>query len=316
LSGRTLALRADITPQVARIDAHLLNRQGVTRLCYAGSVLHTQPVGLTRTRELLQIGAEIYGHGGLESDLEIQQLMLQSLVLLGIQDVHLDLGHVGVFRALVNHAKLDKELESELFLALQGKDSAALQTLVQPLDTTLRNALLALPTLYGNCADVLERARGLLPEFAEIRAALDDLQNISNQLQPLVSNIGIDLADLRGYHYHSGMVFAAYHAGSHDAIALGGRYDDLGKSFGRARAATGFSMDLRQLYRLLPSQAVRLGVCAPRSDDAGLRNKIAQLRAAGEIVVVDLLGDATLRRELQCDRELVLRNGDWQIAAL
>ncbi len=316
LSGRTLALRADITPQVARIDAHLLNRKGVTRLCYAGSVLHTQPVGLTRTRELLQIGAELYGHGGLESDLEIQQLMLQSLALQGVNDVHLDLGHVGVFRALVSHAKIGKDLESELFTALQSKDSAALQTLAQPLETKIRNALLALPTLYGHCADVLAKARKLLPDHAEIRAALDDLQSISTKLQPQVSSVGIDLADLRGYHYHSGMVFAAYHAGSHDAIALGGRYDDLGKSFGRARAATGFSMDLRQLYRLLPPQTSKLGVCAPYLDDAALRDKIAQLRAAGEAVVVDLLGDPKLRKELQCDRELVLRNGAWQVVAL
>jgi len=288
----------------------------VARLCYAGSVLHTQPVGLTRTRELLQIGAELYGHGGLESDLEIQQLMLQSLALLGIENVHLDLGHVGVFRALMNHAELDKELEGELFAALQSKDGAILQSLTHALDAALRNALLALPELYGNCKEVLARARKRLPKYAEIGAALDDLQSISGKLQPLVSNVGIDLADLRGYHYHSGMVFAAYHADSHDAIALGGRYDNLGRSFGRARAATGFSMDLRQLYRLLPPLAARLGICAPYLDDTALRDKITQLRAAGETVVVDLLGDAALRRELQCDRELVLRDGKWQVAAL
>jgi len=316
LSGRTLAVRSDITPQAARIDAHLLNRRGVTRLCYAGSVLHTQPIGLTRTRELLQIGAELYGHAGLESDLEIQQLMLQSLALLGIRDVLLDLGHVGVFRSLVSHAALDNKLESELFAALQNKDSAALQSLVQPLDADLRKALLALPTLYGHCADVLAKARKQLPDYPGITLALDELQSISGKLQPLVSRIGIDLADLRGYHYHSGMVFAAYHAGSHDAIALGGRYDDLGKSFGRARPATGFSMDLRQLYRLLPKQTATPGICAPHGDDAGLRDKISQLRASGEAVVVDLLGDASLRRELQCDRELVLRDGVWQVVAL
>ncbi|MEO6976247.1 MAG: ATP phosphoribosyltransferase regulatory subunit [Gallionella sp.] len=316
LSGRTLALRADITPQVARIDAHLLNRQGVVRLCYAGSVLHTQPRGLTRTRELLQIGAELYGHGGLESDLEIQQLMLQSLALLGIKDAHLDLGHVGVFRALVRHARLDKKLERELFSSMQTKDSAALQILTQPLDTVLRNALLAMPTLYGDCTNVLDKARRLLPHYPGVVAALDDLQNISGKLQALVSSVGIDLADLRGYHYHSGMVFAVYHAGSHDAIALGGRYDDLGKSFGRARAATGFSMDLRLLYRLLPPQVTKPGICAPHSDNAALLDKIAQLRATGEIVVVDLPGDAALRGELQCDRELVLRNGMWQVTAL
>jgi ATP phosphoribosyltransferase regulatory subunit len=316
LSGRTLALRADITPQVARIDAHLLNRQGVARLCYAGSVLHTQPIGLTRTRELLQIGAELFGHGGLESDLEIQKLMLQSLALLGIKDVHLDLGHVGVFRSLVNHAKIDRGLEGELFAALQSKDSASLQTLTQPLEMTARNALLTLPTLYGDCADVLVKARKQLPKLPEIIKALDALQNISMKLQPMVGRIGIDLADLRGYHYHSGMVFAAYHAGSHDAIALGGRYDDLGKSFGRARAATGFSMDLRQLYRLLPPEPSKLGICAPQIDDDALRDKIAQLRAAGEAVVEDLIGDAKLRKELQCDRELVVRNGVWQVVAL
>ena len=316
LSGRTLALRADITPQVVRIDAHLLNRQGVARLCYAGSVLHTQPAGLTSTRELLQIGAELYGHGGLESDLEIQRLMLQSLALLGIGEVHLDLGHVGVFRALARHAGLDRELENELFAALQGKDSAALQSLTRPLEVTSRNALLALPSLYGDCAEVLARARRELPTYPGIHAALDELETVSQKLHPLASGIGIDLADLRGYHYHTGMVFAAYHAGSHDAIALGGRYDDLGRSFGRGRAATGFSMDLRQLYRLLPPQPAQLGICAPHRDDAALQDKIAQLRAAGEIVVVDLLGDAALREELQCDLQLVLRDGSWRVAPL
>jgi len=316
LSGRTLALRADITPQVARIDAHLLNRQGVTRLCYAGSVLHTQPVGLTRTRELMQIGAELYGHNGLESDLEIQQLMLQVLSLLGIKGVHLDLGHVGVFRALIKHFKLDKGLEVKLSIALQTKDSAALEALVQSLDENSRNALLALPNLYGNCLEVLTRARQILPELPEIVAALDKLQTVSSKLQSLVFCVGIDLADLRGYHYHSGMVFAAYHAGSHDAIALGGRYDELGKCFGRARAATGFSMDLRQLYRLLPSRPAKQGVRAPYLDDAALSDKIAKLRAAGETVVVDLLDDVTLRSELQCDHELVLRDGIWQVISL
>lgn len=316
LSGRTLALRADITPQVARMDAHLLNRQGVARLCYAGSVLHTQPVGLTRTRELLQIGAELYGHSGPESDLEIQQLMLQTLSVLGVENVHLDLGHVGVFRALVRHAGIDKQLENQLFSVLQSKDSATLQELVQPLDAKVRESLLALPVLYGDCADVLARARQSLPALPDIVAALDALQVACAKLQPLVARVGIDLADLRGYHYHSGMVFAAYREGSHDAIALGGRYDDLGKSFGRARAATGFSMDLRQLFGLLVPQALSLGICAPYLDDAALRDKVAQLRAAGEAVVVDLLGDAALRKELQCDRELVLRDGKWQVVAL
>jgi ATP phosphoribosyltransferase regulatory subunit len=315
LSGRTLALRADITPQVARIDAHLLNRQGVTRLCYAGSVLHTQPVGLTRTRELLQIGAELYGHGGLESDLEIQRLMLQGLEAVGVQGVHLDLGHVAVFRGLVRHAQLPGNLEAALFGALQNKDVPAVQALTADLADDVRQALRALPELYGGI-DVLERARTLLPDLPEIREALGQLQQAAAHLQPLAQNIGIDLAELRGYHYHSGMVFAAYHAGSHDAIALGGRYDDLGASFGRARPATGFSMDLRQLYQLLQPLPCAMGILAPSGGDVSLQEKIAQLRAAGETVVVDLSGDRAHCAELNCDRELTLRDGVWQVEAL
>jgi ATP phosphoribosyltransferase regulatory subunit len=312
LSGRTLALRADITPQVARIDAHLLNRQGIARLCYAGSVLHTQPAGLMRTREPLQIGAELYGHSGLESDLEVQRLMLQSLALLGIDGVHLDLGHVAVFRALVQGAGIGEELEAALFSALQSKDVPALSELVEGLSKATRDALLALPQLYGG-AEVLQRARQVLPDVEEIRAALDQLQRAMEELQPLAADIGIDLAELRGYHYHSGMVFAAYHAGSHDAIALGGRYDDVGKSFGRARPATGFSMDLRQLHGLLEKQAVPKGILAPLDNNPLLQEKIDELRAQGNAVVVDMLGDAAHRTELNCDRELVLRSGSWQI---
>src|SRR5512145_1049707 len=262
LSGRTLALRADITPQVARIDAHLLNRQGVTRLCYAGSVLHTQPAGLMRTREPLQIGAELYGHAGIESDLEIQRLMLQALGLMGIEGVHLDLGHVGVFRSLAQHASIPSALEAELFNALQRKDVATLHELVAGLPQDVRGALLALPQLYGG-VDVIARARATLPAYPEVTAALNELEQAAAHLKTLASDIGIDLAELRGYHYHSGMVFAAYHAGSHDAIALGGRYDDVGKAFGRARPATGFSMDLRQLYRLLAKQAQPKAIHAP-----------------------------------------------------
>ncbi|MGV8933593.1 MAG: ATP phosphoribosyltransferase regulatory subunit [Gallionellaceae bacterium] len=316
LSGRTMALRADITPQVARIDAHLLNCQGVTRLCYAGSVLHTQPAGLMRTREPLQIGAEIYGHAGLESDLEVQQLMLQALSLMGIGGVHLDLGHVGVFRALVKRGEISTQLETALFAALQLKDVPAIQTLAASLSAEVQAALLALTHLYGSAADVLLRARKILPDSAEIRAALDELEQAAVHLQPLAHEVGIDLAELRGYHYHSGMVFAAYHAGSHDAIALGGRYDDLGKSFGRARPATGFSMDLRQLLGLLPAQARPQGILAPHSSDAALQECINMLRSQGHAVVVDLLGDASLRSELNCDRELILRNSAWVVVEL
>lgn len=316
LSGRTLALRADTTPQVARIDAHLLNRQGVTRLCYAGSVLHTQPAGLMRTRELLQIGAELYGHSGLESDLEVQRLMLQALALLGIEGVHLDLGHVALFRALATRAEISPTLETELFNALQCKDESALRGLVRGLQPAIKNALLALPQLYGGI-EVIARARAVLPDYAEVTAALNQLEQAAMQLQPMAHDIGIDLAELRGYHYHSGMVFAAYHVGSHDAIALGGRYDDVGKSFGRARAATGFSMDLRQLHGLLPPQKQPMGILAPHLDDPALQAEIVRLRSLGHVVVVDLLGDQSLRAELNCDRELVLQAKNiWKVVAL
>jgi ATP phosphoribosyltransferase regulatory subunit len=315
LSGRTLALRADITPQVARIDAHLLNRQGVTRLSYAGSVLHTQPSGLMRTREPLQIGAELYGHGGLESDLEIQRLMLQSLALLGVQGVHLDLGHVAVFRALIKDAAIDDALEAELFGALQRKDVSSLKNLVTGLPDKVQAALLTLPELYGG-VEVLQRARRELPQSAELLTALDELERAATQLQPFAQHIGIDLAELRGYHYHSGMVFAAYHAGSHDAIALGGRYDDVGKSFGRARPATGFSMDLRQLHGLLSQKLMPKGILAPHKSDPALDGAILKLREQGQVVVVDLLGNPAHRAELNCDRELILRDGAWVVSEL
>lgn len=310
LSGRTLALRADTTPQVARIDAHLLNRQGIARLCYAGSVVHTQPSGLMRTREPLQIGAELYGHSGIESDLEVQCLMLQSFSLLGVENVHLDLGHVGVFSSLMSKAAVSDELEKSLFIALQHKDVPTLNKLVTELPSDLQSAVLALAQLSGGI-EVIARAKAILPKHPDIVQALNELELALNQLQPLAASVGIDLAELRGYHYHSGMVFAAYHAGSHDAIALGGRYDDVGKSFGRARPATGFSMDLRQLHGLLVKQAQPKSIRAPYLIDAALTQAIMALRNEGEAVVVDLLGKSEHQHELNCDRDLVLRDGKW-----
>lgn len=315
LSGRTLALRADITPQVARIDAHLLNRQGLTRLCYCGSVLHTQPAGLMRTREPLQIGAELYGHGGIESDLEVQRLMLQTLALIGIEGVHLDLGHVGVFGALVKRAAVPHDLEADLFAALQRKDVPDLRRLVEGLPAELQAAFLSLPQLYGG-AEILARARQILPAYPEISFALSELEQCAANLKGLAQNVGIDLAELRGYHYHSGMVFAAYHPGSHDAIALGGRYDDVGKAFGRARPATGFSMDLRQLHGLLAAEGRPKAIHAPYLQDTVLEAAIAKLRDEGNIVVVDLLGKAEYRPELNCDHQLVLRDGKWVVVEM
>jgi ATP phosphoribosyltransferase regulatory subunit len=309
LSGRMMGVRADITPQVARIDAHLLNRIGVTRLCYAGSVLHTRPRGLDSTREPLQIGAEIYGHAGIESDLEIQRLLAAALATCGVADARLDIGHVGVFRALCRHGRVGPALESEIYAGLAAKDAAALRETTRGLPAATRNALVSLPELYGD-ASVLERARRVLPDYPEIRSALRDLRALSRSEGLPVS---VDLADLRGYHYHSGVAFAAYAPSLASAVALGGRYDEVGKAFGRARPATGFSLDLRSLARIVSEQTGPGGIRAPHVSDPRLAALVRRLRSAGEIVVVDLPGHAKLRGESSCSREVVKRGGKWVV---
>ncbi len=316
LSGRMLGLRADMTPQVARIDSHLLNRQGVTRLCYAGTVLHTQPSGLLRTREPMQIGAEIYGHQGLESDIEIQALMLAALQATGVDGVHLDIGHVSVFRTLITRAGTSAQLEAELFQVLQAKDVPALRESSQGMDGLTREALMLLPELYGG-ADVLSTARRRLPQYPELTSCLDALEKIGLQLNGSVKELCFDLAELRGYHYHSGVVFAAYAGRRPDAIARGGRYDEVGRAFGRARPATGFTMDLRELAEMAREQISPLRVLAPyQPADAALRIEMARLRAAGAIVVSDLPGHEANRMELNCSQQLVKIGGAWKLAPL
>ncbi len=313
LSGRMLGLRADITPQVARIDAHLMNRKGVNRLCYAGSVLHTLPAGLDRTREPLQIGAEIYGHAGIESDCEVQRLMLAALRLAGIGQLQIDIGHVAVFRSLVRKSGARAEAEAELFRAVQAKDVPGLRGLVRALDAKSRAALELLPELAGG-TEVLTRARRELPAHAEIRAALAQLRGIAAALSDTGAQVCIDLGELRGYHYHSGVVFAAYAPGWSNALALGGRYDEVGKAFGRARPATGFSMDLREVAAAGRDAEPPAAVLAPHlPQDASLQRRIARLREAGEIVVVDLPGHEKARAELGCDRRLQRVNGQWKV---
>lgn len=309
LSGRMMGVRADITPQVARIDAHLLNREGVTRLCYAGPVLHARPRGLNATREPLQIGAEVYGHAGIESDLEVQRLLLAALAACGIKDARLDIGHVGVFRALCRDGKVPAALESDLYGALEAKDTTTLVDLTKSLPARTGDALRRLPSLYGDSA-VLKDAARALPDTAEIRAALADLAHLSGEAGYAVS---IDLADLRGYHYHSGVVFAAYVPGEANAVALGGRYDEVGKAFGRARPATGFSMDLYDLARIAPAPADTAAILAPSSNDAALAAEVSRLRAEGNVVITDLPGHARSRAELGCDRELVQAGGAWKL---
>jgi ATP phosphoribosyltransferase regulatory subunit len=312
LSGRTMGVRSDMTPQVARIDAHLLNRQGVTRLCYCGTVLHARPRWLTATREPLQIGAEIYGHAGVESDVEIQRLLRVALATAELADVRLDVGHVGVFGAIVARGKIGRELEAELLGVLQQKDQPGLAALTAGLDATTRAALDVLPELYGG-VEVLDEAAAKLPAYPEIAAALDVLRRL---VRANGMAIGLDLADLRGYHYHSGVVFAAYCAGLPNAVALGGRYDEVGSAFGRARPATGFSIDLRELARAAPSAPETGKILAPMIEHPALAQVIARLRAAGEVVVQEFPGHDAARAELGCDRRLVQQGAEWVVAPL
>ena len=313
LSGRTLVLRADITPQAARIDAHLLNRVGVTRLCYCGSVLHTRPAGLLATREPLQIGIELYGHAGLEADHEVIRLLARTLRLAELPPSRIDLGHVGIFRALVAGQGLAPEVEQRLFEALQAKDLPTLRELTATLPEPVRNGLLALPTLFGG-DEVIRGASVCLPMLPEITRALGELQRLAVELADLP--LSFDLADLRGYHYHNGVVFAAYCADSPAAVALGGRYDAIGARFGRARPATGFSLDLRTLMRLAQPKPMPGAILAPWPEDGQAQAEIERLRAQGEIVVAALPGHAGSWREAGCDRRLVRRGEEWIIEPL
>ncbi len=313
LSGRMLGVRADITPQVARIDAHLLNRQGVTRLCYAGAALHTRPAALTHSRELLQVGAELFGHAGIEADTEILDLLLCALQATGLPELRVSLGHVGIFQALAGFAGLSEDVEQALFLALQAKDIPTLEGLTAGMAGPLAGAFCLLPELYGG-AEILARARRTLPDLPGIAQALADLARLIEVDRGI--NLMIDLADLRGYGYHNGAMFAAYAGGQAQAIALGGRYDGAGAIFGRARPATGFSLDLRRVVNGLAAPEPRQGILAPYAADADLRARVAALRASGERVVTELPGQEAHRAESGCDRILVQEEGVWRIRPL
>jgi ATP phosphoribosyltransferase regulatory subunit len=313
-SGRMLGVRADMTPQVARIDAHLLNREGVTRLCYCGSVLRARPESLLSSREPLQIGAEIYGYAGAEADIEILRLLVDALRRAALPDCCVDLGHVGLFRALFRAARIEAAAEETLFGLLQNKDVPALTAFCAGLSaerTLFGAALMALPQLYGDPKTVLAKARACLPALPEVDAALETLARLANAVPDFP--VSIDLADLRGYHYHSGAVFAAYAPGHPAAVALGGRYDGVGGSFGRARPATGFSLDLRELVRLLPPIAAQAVIFAPYGGgDPELAAAIRRLRDAGERVVERLPGETENAAQGEV-RRLARQDGNWTI---
>lgn len=313
LSGRTLGIRADMTPQVARIDAHLLNRQGVTRLCYCGSVLHTLPANINAGRQPLQLGAEIYGYAGIEADIESLRLLAATLASAGIARLRIDLGHVGIFRTLAEAAGLSQAQIDEFLGLLQAKDvpgiAAACAGIAEPYAAALR----ALPGLYGG-SEVLARAEVALPQLPAIAAALSNLRRIAAAMQEF--DLSFDLADLHGYHYHNGVVFAAYATGCPAAVARGGRYDGVGAAFGRSRPATGFSLDLREVARLSASGAEAGVILAPAAaNDAALAALIAGLRADGEIVIEQLPGEQAGEGR-HCDRRIVAAGGQWTVEAI
>jgi len=313
LSGRTLGLRADITPQVARIDAHLLNREGVTRLCYAGSVAHARtPVGST-AREELQLGAEIYGCATWQADLEAITLLLKTLSLAGLDKVYLDLSHAGILNGILAKENLPSAEMETLYGLLQSKDRPRLSVWAKSLPEQTSKALLALTELNGPCAEVLSKAKTALPQTSEVKEALAQLAHLIESASDLSKGLelSIDLADLRGYQYHSGVMFAAYIAKLPQPIARGGRYDQVGKAFGRARPATGFSLDLLTLASLSPNQKPKKAILAPWDNDAQLKQTIDSLRQAGEVVIQLNAGEPMQSAEYDCDRELVKQGGKW-----
>jgi len=318
LSGRMLGLRADTTPQVARIDAHLLNEAGVTRLCYAGSVLRTTSAGPGATREVVQIGGELYGHGGIAADSEVMQLLLSALVRAGARGMHLDLGHVGVYRALAHAAGFDATGEgndSELFNALRGKDFPALRELTEALPAQSRDALRALAGLYGPAQETIAAARKALPNLPGIAEALDAVAELAAAAAG-VDAIHVDLADLRGYHYYTGATFSVFATDAGGAVidcGRGGRYDGVGRAFGRARPATGFTLDLRRLAALVGDHGATDVIIAPDDPDPALARQVALLREQGEAVVVALPGEASAHAST--GRVLERHGNEWRVIA-
>jgi ATP phosphoribosyltransferase regulatory subunit len=322
LSGRLLGLRADMTPQAARIDAHRLQRQAPSRLCYLGTVLRTLPDGFAGSRSPMQVGAELFGHAGAESDVEILELMVATLALCGIEDVYIDLGHVGIYRGLAHDAGLNQEQEAVLFEALQRKAIPEINEFLLRLDlsTAQRERLAGLSTLNGG-ADVLDKAQTLLQGSGDVvQSALENLARIASLAQRRLPQLPLhfDLAELRGYQFHTGAVFAAFVADRGQEIARGGRYNEIGKVFGRARPATGFSTDLRTLmqlgHRTWPQAAG--AILAPAEDDAALSGKVQALRAEGEAVIQQLPGQAGSIAETGCDRVLRWNGSDWVVEPL
>jgi ATP phosphoribosyltransferase regulatory subunit len=318
VSGRMMGVRADITPQVARIDAHRLVSEAPQRFCYVGPVVHTLPDKFAGSRNPLQIGAELYGHTGVESDAEVIALLLEVLRAAGVREVTIELGHMGLFHAICEQARFDDALESNVLDLLLKKDAAGLRELLTVSEGSeeVTRHLLQLTRLNGG-PGVLEEARAVLDQApASVTHALDDVENLVSSIRDRVQDVDmhLDFAELRGYRYHTGIMFAAYTPDMGQAIAWGGRYDNIGKSFGRLRSATGFSTDLKVLARLSPERSIRLPrIFAPAGSEADLLGAIAQYRSAGYTVVQGLPGQIGGAAELGCDQEMTNASGTWQL---
>ena len=313
LSGRMMGLRADSTPQVARIDAHLLNRQGVTRLCYCGPVLHTRPGGPHATREPLQFGAEIYGHAGLEADLEALQLALDCLRAARVQAPSVDMADARIVKALLEGVALEGDLLARVHAALAAKDGSELRDLTRDFPAPSRQGLLALIELYGD-EEVLTEAQKALAPLPAVRQALLNLKWLADHLDGV--RLSFDLADLRGYSYYTGARFSIYAQGANDALVRGGRYDEVGAVFGRNRPAAGFSLDIKSLVAVLAARPLRAAIRAPWRDLPDLRAAIAALREQGQTVVCVLPGHEAQVEEFHCDRELIQVAGQWVVQAV
>ncbi len=322
ISGKMLGVRADMTPQVARIAGHNLKHDWPTRLCYAGTILHTLGDNLEKSRSPMQIGAELYGHSGLESDLEVIQLMLEMLAMAGIENIHLDLGHVGIYRALARQAQLSKQQEAELFDVLQRKARTELDELLAgySIADEFKHILTALPKLNGG-VEVFSKAVEIIADTDEsVKQALTEMQQIANKLAVQYPSLPVnfDLSELRGYRYHTGIVFAAFVPGFGKEIARGGRYDNIGEFFGRARAATGFSADLKTLASLaaMSEKKPERVIYAPYEDDAALQEIIRDLRATGTVVIQQLPGQTGTAGDFDCTAILEKQNQNWVIKPL
>lgn len=323
LSGRSMGVRADITSQVARIDAHVLKQNGPTRLCYVDSVLHTTPSTLLGSRSPIRIGAELYGHSGVDSDLEVIGLMLETLKTAGITDPTLALGHVGIYRGLIDQAGLEQDLERNVFRALQSKSTGEIESLLfaAGINGPLRSMLIALSTLHGDIRvfDEAEQALAAAPDAT--RKAISEMHEAAQRLQIRYPEqpLYFDLAELRGYEYHTGLVFACYRDGYGEALSKGGRYDHIGEVFGRARPATGFDTDLKTLlsFSKQDRQVPPVKIFAPAGEEPALNATIDTLRATGHIVIRELAGQQQDPRDMGCSRVLVrLQDGQWQVQDL